>query len=1020
MSKKEDRRDFIKKIGLSGLAVANIPFVASAESFLNDSVDSKNIAKKLVFKSRERNFNEKYERDFLNRIAFPLGGIGAGMVCLEGTGAISHVSINNKPDIFNEPYIFSALHIKNVKNGTKVLEGQVPEWKLFGQRGAANGLGEKTYGLPRFKECSFLARFPFGIVELKDDEMPVSVTIKGWSPFIPTDEDNSSLPCTVLEYTFKNTSSKKTEAVFSYNSKNFFDTNGRIQKIQNGFKLAKARDARSGFAVYVDDGNAIVDYCWFRGGWFDAQSILWRNIESGKMVNNAPISEIAPGASIYVPFSLSPGQKKIINVHLVWYNPYSDVSFGIQPKSVGQAFNKPSKGTVPHQQQVDGFIGKGLLNSFDPGGDAQTGILHSPEINLSKQYMKFLIGGGNDPDKTSVNLVVNDKIVRTAAGAQSEILNEAVWDISEFMGQKGYIKIIDLSTESWGHVLADQFVLTDNKNEDLKNLSQNTILIEDFEGETLGKWHVFEDKSQENNCCSTGFCDCTYKPWYAGRFKSINELIAYWNKNYIALRKNTELFSNAFYTSTLPAEVLEAIGANLTILKSPTVLRQTDGRLWAYEGCYDDSGCCHGNCTHVWNYAQALPHLFPMLEKTLRETEFEISQNNTGHQNFRSNLPISPTSHNFHAAADGQLGGVLKIYRDWRINGNINWLKNLYPQIKKSIDYCIRTWDPMHRGFLEEPHHNTYDIEFWGPDGMCTSIYLGALSAMIKMCEAIGKPFNEYQILLDKGKKYLENELFDGEYFIQKIKWQGLQAKDPTLIPSYGGYYSKEAKDILVKEGPKYQYGKGCLSDGIIGMWMSKVCGLDEVVDEKKIGSHLLSVHKYNLRQNLEDHSNPQRPTYAVGIDGGLLLCTWPKGGKLSLPFVYSNEVWTGIEYQVASHLIFHGKVEEGLDIVRECRKRYNGTVRNPFDEYECGHWYARAMASYALLQSLTGLRYDAVDKTLYIDSKIGDFTCFISAATGFGTVFFKKNTNPVLKVLYGKIVVENYNIGGKIIKSQI
>ena len=144
-----------------------------------------------------------------------------------------------------------------------------------------------------------------------------------------------------------------------------------------------------------------------------------------------------------------------------------------------------------------------------------------------------------------------------------------------------------------------------------------------------------------------------------------------------------------------------------------------------------------------------------------------------------------------------------------------------------------------------------------------------------------------------------------------------------------------------------------------------------------------------------------------MGNEGGLLLCTWPKGGELSLPFVYSNEVWTGIEYEVASHLMFMGRVKEGLDIVRTARKRYDGTVRNPFDEYECGHWYARAMSSYALIEALTGVRYDAVEKTLYVDSRIGNFKSFLSTASGFGNVIYH-NGKALIKVVYGTIDVQH------------
>jgi hypothetical protein len=162
------------------------------------------------------------------------------------------------------------------------------------------------------------------------------------------------------------------------------------------------------------------------------------------------------------------------------------------------------------------------------------------------------------------------------------------------------------------------------------------------------------------------------------------------------------------------------------------------------------------------------------------------------------------------------------------------------------------------------------------------------------------------------------------------------------------------------------------------------------------------------MRHDLSDHVNPQRPGYAMGHEGGLLLCTWPKGNQPSLPFVYSNEVWTGIEYQVASHLMMMGMVDEGLDIVSTCRNRYDGRVRNPFDEFECGHWYARAMSSYGLLQGLTGIRYDAVDDILYIDSKLGrDFTSFISTATGFGNAGIKAG-KPFVDVKYGEIPIKN------------
>jgi hypothetical protein len=191
------------------------------------------------------------------------------------------------------------------------------------------------------------------------------------------------------------------------------------------------------------------------------------------------------------------------------------------------------------------------------------------------------------------------------------------------------------------------------------------------------------------------------------------------------------------------------------------------------------------------------------------------------------------------------------------------------------------------------------------------------------------------------------------------------------------------------------------------------MCGLKDPISSSKIKSHLSAVYKYNLKENLSDHANPQRPSFALGEEGGLLLCSWPKGGKLSLPFVYSDEVWTGIEHQAAAHLMLMGQVKEGLHVLRSSRNRYDGRIRNPFNEYECGHWYARALSSYGYLEGLTGIRYDAVDKTLYIDSRVGDFTCFLSTATGFGTVTLKLG-KPSLKVFYGKISAEQVIVSGK------
>jgi uncharacterized protein (DUF608 family) len=337
------------------------------------------------------------------------------------------------------------------------------------------------------------------------------------------------------------------------------------------------------------------------------------------------------------------------------------------------------------------------------------------------------------------------------------------------------------------------------------------------------------------------------------------------------------------------------------------------------------------------------------------------------------------------------LGGIMKVFRDWQICGDLDWLKKMYPLAKRSLDYCIRTWDPDRKGALFEPHHNTYDIEFWGAEGMCSSIYLGALSALTQMAKTLGQTEDTefYDDLSHRCARFMEEQLFNGEYFQQKVQYLGL--KDTTFADLVGQVdeHSSEMQKLLKREGPKYQYGSGCLSDGVIGAWMARIYGIDTPLARDKIRSALLAIFKNNFKTDLSQHANAQRPGYAMGHEPGLLLCTWPRGGKPTLPFVYSDEVWTGIEYQVASHLIAEGFVKEGLTIVQALRSRYDGRIRNPWNEYECGNYYARAMASYALLGALSGFRYSAAQRTVWFGPQMNvrPFETFFCTASGYGSI---------------------------------
>ncbi len=500
-----------------------------------------------------------------------------------------------------------------------------------------------------------------------------------------------------------------------------------------------------------------------------------------------------------------------------------------------------------------------------------------------------------------------------------------------------------------------------------------------------------------------------WRPYYVNHWKDARDVAQYVETEYSSLRERTAKFKDALFGSTLPPYVLDAVSANLAIVKSPTVLRQENGNMWGWEGCFPDSGCCHGSCTHVWNYAQAFPHLYPQLERTLREMELVRSMDERGHVTFRGAIPDGPVDHGWHAASDGQLGGIMKVYRDWQISGDTEWMKRMYPLAKRSLDYGIRTWDPDHRGGLFEPHHNTYDIEFWGPDGMCTSIYLGALSAMAQMAAAAHPEDEaEYGELAKRCAAFMDEQLFNGEYYQQMVEYMDLHDTSFAATVAHVDDKSSEMQQLLKREGPKYQYGSGCLSDGVIGAWMAQTYGIETLLARKNVRSTLQAIFKHNFKTDLSDHANAQRPGYAMGKEPGLLLCSWPRGSKPTLPFVYSDEVWTGIEYQVASHLIQEGFVTEGLTIVKALRSRYGGKTRNPWNEYECGNYYARAMASYSLLGALSGFRYSAVQKTLWFGPRLKSrpFKSFFSATGAFGTIELGPDALHV-SVIEGELPVE-------------
>jgi uncharacterized protein (DUF608 family) len=491
-------------------------------------------------------------------------------------------------------------------------------------------------------------------------------------------------------------------------------------------------------------------------------------------------------------------------------------------------------------------------------------------------------------------------------------------------------------------------------------------------------------------------CQCEERPswrnYYASQWSDALDVARYYAANEERLYKETCLFHDTLFASTLPPYVLDALSSQASILHSPTVLRLEDGTFYGFEGCHAESGCCEGTCTHVWNYAQSAAFLFPALERSLRVADYTYNMREDGRMCFRLQLPLGSPLWDFHAAADGQLGGVLKVYRDWLLCGDDAWLRGLWPKVRKALEYAWAQWDADQDGIIDGIQHNTYDIEFHGPNTMIGTFYLGALRAAEEMAQYLGdsEAVVKYCRVYESGRVRMERELFNGEYYVQKC--------DPA-------------------KAPKYQYGEGCLSDQMIGQWFAHLVGLGYLLEPDHVRSAIKAVFEHNWRTDFWEHGNPQR-IYALNDEQGLLLCSWPRGGRPAFPFPYSDEVWCGIEYQVASHLIYEGFLEEGLAIVKGVRARHDGYRRNPWNEFECGSHYARSMASWAVLTALSGYHFDLPHKTLGFAPRLQaeDWRSFWSTGTGWGTYsqqLREDGGEATLSVEYGALELQTLLLGG-------
>lgn len=488
-----------------------------------------------------------------------------------------------------------------------------------------------------------------------------------------------------------------------------------------------------------------------------------------------------------------------------------------------------------------------------------------------------------------------------------------------------------------------------------------------------------------------------YNEW----FKNSNSVIKYFQQNMKYLIEKTKKFHDIFFSTTLAPEVITSISAPLSSIRAPTCFWTRDGKFHGYEGCHGTStwlrsgGCCPLDSTIVWYFVFSLAHLFPTLQRSMLETNFRLQQE-SGALHHRKvipeYLPQVQYGDQMPPGLDGMLGVILKIYRDYLITADREFLNSTWPLIERLMNYIFREKDEEMKGIIESDQPNTYDCincTLGGINTFIGSLYLATLLAGEKISKILDKPIWEkkFKHAYLSGKKILDETCWNGEYYIQE--------------------YDE-------KKYHNHQYGNGCHSDQLNGQWWAFELGFGYILPKEHVIKAVESIVKYNFKESLEGIQ--QGRVFASAFESGLLNCTWPKNDPPNDPLIYYNEVWTGVEYEVAALCLYTGNIENALKILQSIRRRYDGTRRNPWNEIECGDHYIRAMSSWTLLHAFTGFRYNRDLFQFHLGPRANseNFTTFFVTKNAWGQVSQKIVEGKLsfkLSVAYGELEIKSIRL---------
>ena len=989
-----DRRGFLKLAGLAtgAAALAGLPTVAgpfAREDFERLVPADKRLKPEWVKSLFARGTPTVYRWPESRLIGMPVGGICAGQVYLGGDGRLWHW------DIFNQHLRTGAEHY------SKPIEPTSPFVQGFALR-VRQGGREQTRVLDHtgWQDVTFNGEYPFGRVEYCDPGSPAAVSLEAFSPFIPLNVDDSSLPTTVMRFQVTNTSKQKFEVELA----------GWLEN-----------------AVALKSG--------------ETQEVLRHN----RIVRRGKLTFLECSTSRAPEDPAEPLRPDIL------FDDFERATFAPWIAE-GTAFgNGPVEMTKVMGYQGDlAMHGQHAANSHSaaPGSDvgvrdSQIGTLTSSPFTIERDYIRFLLGGGAHKGRTCVNLLVDDRVVLSASGADDNKMKSHTWSVRRWAGKTAKIQAVDQETGGWGNIGLDYIVFSDRPDAPpgplaeqpdfgrmglalLGGNTKNDCCRAVANGDSLPAGAFSSSPEGATNLANKAGGEkligslsrrFTLKPgqtgevafivtWhfpnlklpklppgrhYATRFASALAVAEYVATNFDRLASQTRLWHDTWYDSTLPYWFLDRTFLNTSILATSTCYRLGNGRFWGWEGV----GCCEGTCGHVWQYAHAMARLFPQLERDTRErVDFGLAQQPDGAIRFRA-------EHNDIPAIDAQAGTVLRALREHQMCSGAVWLKRNWPGIRKSIEWLIAK-DADGDGLIEGNQHNTLDTDWFGPVAWLSGMYLAALRAGEEMAGEVGDGTfaRRCREVFDRGQPNLVKQLFDGEYFINK--------PDPKHLDAINS-------------------GSGCEIDQVFGQSWAFQVGLGRVLPEAETLSALRSLWRYNFTPDVGPYRDAYKPGrwYAMAGEGGLLMCSFPrrdwdyaqaKGKGPDWAAGYFNECMNGFEHQVAGHMLWEGLTMEGLAITRMVHDRYHATRRNPWNEIECGDHYARSMASYGVYLAACGFEYDGPKGRLGFAPRLTpeNFKCAFTVAEGWGSFTQKvegRSAKCEVRLLWGKLTLRNLRL---------